>query len=260
MRLVYPVSMVALLCLSCQQPPTAESCKRFLPKRQKEPVARVVVNKQRPLIKTTQKRKVVLSDRWIKKKWIPFGPKRIQWSLEYLHIHVDEKATSILIDPKVIVVHWTASPDLASSWKLFAPARIPSARRYVRKFGRVNVSAHFLVDTDGTVYRMVPERYLARHVIGLNQVSLGIENVGGVKGKPLHDAQLEANAKLIRYLASKYNIQYLIGHYEYRKLERTPLFREKIKSYRTGKIDPGRGFMKRLRQKLKDLHLQGPPK
>ncbi len=36
-----------------------------------------------------------------------------------------------------------------------------------------------MVDRDGTRYRLMPETYMARHVIGLNYYSIGIENVGG---------------------------------------------------------------------------------
>ncbi len=46
----------------------------------------------------------------------------------------------------------------------------------------------------------MPENYMARHVIGLNYYSIGIENVGGKNNRKedLTKAQLESNIKLIR--------------------------------------------------------------
>ena len=73
---------------------------------------------------------------------------------------------------------------------------------------------------------------------------------------PLTDAQLKANADLVRYLAGKYpNLDYMIAHSEYRDLEdhRHPahsLFREDKPLYRTEKSDPGRRFMDGLRKQL----------
>ena len=61
------------------------------------------------------------------------------------------------------------------------------------------------------------ENWMARHVIGLNYSSIGVENVGG-KGNKVDDltkAQRQANLDLIRYLRYKYpSMQYLIGHNE----------------------------------------------
>ena len=75
---------------------------------------------------------------------------------------------------------------------------------------------------------------------------------------PLTEAQLVANIALVRYLAGRYeSIDYLIGHSEYRQLERPAhpahdLFHEELPEYRTEKIDPGRRFMKRLRRALRE--------
>jgi N-acetylmuramoyl-L-alanine amidase len=70
----------------------------------------------------------------------------------------------------------------------------------------------------------MPETWMARHCIGLNRVAIGIENVGDGAKYPLTDRQVEANASLVRYLAGKYSIAYLLGHNEYRRMEKTPLF------------------------------------
>lgn len=42
----------------------------------------------------------------------------------------------------------------------------------------LNVSTQFLVDRDGTIFRLLPDTTFARHVIGLNHLAIGIENIG----------------------------------------------------------------------------------
>lgn len=124
----------------------------------------------------------------------------------------------------------------------------------------LNVSAHFLVDRDGTIYRLVPETRMARHCIGLNYDSIGIENVGGGKAAPLTDQQVRANAALVRYLVRKHpTIRYLLGHMEWRRFEKAPFFRELDPTYRNAKADPGWRFMRALRQRLAGLGLADRP-
>ncbi len=75
----------------------------------------------------------------------------------------------------------------------------------------------------------------------------------------LTDAQVESNIKLVKYLKAKYpNIEYLIGHHEYRDMEKTQLWLEKDDGYRTKKADPGEKFMNRVRDSVKDLGLKKP--
>ena len=151
------------------------------------------------------------------------------------------------------MIHHTASDDLKESFDRFKPEILLQDRKDITKAGSLNVSAHFLVDFDGTIYSMMPETYMARHVIGLNLSSIGIENVGGNK-KALTKEQLEANIKLVEYLKEKYKtIKYLIGHYEYTNGENHPLFLEKDKNYRTIKHDPDVNFMESLRSNFPDL-------
>jgi beta-N-acetylhexosaminidase len=105
----------------------------------------------------------------------------------------------------------------------------------------------------------MPDNWMARHTIGINYSSIGIENVGGKENKSedLTPAQVEANVKLVKYLRFKYpKIEYLIGHYEYKKMQKTGLWLEKDKNYRTKKADPGKEFMKAVREKVKILGLK----
>ena len=137
-------------------------------------------------------------------------------SLQYLQERHALTLTEPTISPKMIVSHWTAIPTLESSFNAFNPVLLPNVRKELKGASPLNVSIHFLVDRDGTIYRLMPENLMARHVIGLNWCALGIENVGDGNKFPLTEAQLKANIWLVKYLKKKYNsIEYLIGHYEY---------------------------------------------
>ena len=160
--------------------------------------------------------------------------------------------------PRMVVVHWTAIPSFDSAFKFFDPPTLDASREDIEDASMLNVAAHYLVKRDGKIYQLLPDTLFARHVIGLNYTAIGIENVG-TKDKRLTDAQLKADARLIRNLVKKHDIQYLIGHYEYKQFENTHLWKEQDKNYRTDKIDPGRAYMKRLRERLADLNLKGPP-
>lgn len=189
----------------------------------------------------------------IKQMPIDFGEKRVLLTKEYIKNSYGLDVENINITPEIIVIHHTATDDLKESYDRFKPELLLQDRKYISKAGSLNVSAHFLVDFDGTIYSMMPETYMARHVIGLNLSSIGIENVGGNK-KALTKEQLEANIKLVEYLKEKYKtIKYLIGHYEYSNAENHPLFLEKDKNYRTIKHDPDMNFMESLRSNFSDL-------
>lgn len=191
---------------------------------------------------------------------IIFDEERKELSLEYLKERYDLQQSSSEITPKMIVLHWTAIPDLESSFRAFNPVKLPGAREDIQQAGALNVSAHFLVDRDGTIYRLMPETTMARHVIGLNHAAIGVENVGGTKETPLTKAQLKANIDLVKYLNEKYEIEYLLGHYEYPQFEGHELWLEKDEGYRTQKTDPGKDFMQKVRKKTKSLNFKPVPK
>ncbi len=196
-------------------------------------------------------------------KPIDFGKARVEMTKAYIRQHYGKNVKDITITPRIIVLHWTAEMSLKKSFNRLKPEKLLSDRKDIAKASALNVSAHYLVARDGTIYRLMPDNWMARHVIGLNYSAIGIENVGGKgnKAEDLTPAQLRSNIALVRYLKAKYpTIQYLIGHLEYRQMERTPLWLEKDKGYRTVKNDPGRIFMKNVRKAVKDLHLKTPPR
>jgi len=182
---------------------------------------------------------------------LPFGPHRQQLTLDYIRAHYDPSATSIRISPRMIVIHATETASLDSTRQLFEPDELPAFRSDIARGGAVNVSSHYLVDRDGAIYRLVPDTIMARHVIGLNRIAIGIENVGGGAYGPLNARQLAADRWLVQHLTRAYpSIRFLIGHCEYGRFRHTPIWEERDSTYITPKTDPGPEFMAQLRRAL----------
>ena len=117
-----------------------------------------------------------------------------------------------LTNPHVIVEHYTVTPTLQATYDTFAPDT-PDPELHELP----NVCSHFVIDTDGTIYQLVPLRLMCRHTVGLNYTSIGIEHVGNsdsaVLGKP---RVLKASLRLTGWLRCRYGIavKNVIGHHE----------------------------------------------
>ncbi|MBR4903959.1 MAG: N-acetylmuramoyl-L-alanine amidase [Selenomonadaceae bacterium] len=150
------------------------------------------------------------------------------------------------IIPQAVVVHWTAVGTLESTWKFFYAEEMDDDE------GRLNVASQFIVDRDGTIWRLMPETNFARHIIGYNHCAIGIENVGGYDGREdLTEEQLAANVRLIKYLHEKYpTIKYVFGHYQQDAARASGLYIELVEDYYAIKTDPGAKFMRGLRTQL----------
>ncbi len=187
---------------------------------------------------------------------IPFSKKRIELTKEYIQIHYGKDVQSIKIIPKIILVHHTAIDDYEDALSRFVDETLPSRRKDISSVKpSVNVSSHFMVQRDGTIHQLMPLDFMARHVIGLNYNSIGIENVGGENSADnLTEAQLQANIFLVKYLQKKFpSLEYLVGHYEYRCFEGDPLWLELDDGYRTIKDDPSKRFLNLLYQQTQGL-------
>ena len=194
-------------------------------------------------------------------RYIDFTKNRIDMTKSYIKQHYGLEVGNIKIKPKNIVLHWTAVMDFEKCFERLKGEKLYSDRGDISSAGALNVSSHFLVARDGTITQLMPDNWMARHVIGLNYSSIGIENIGGEDNskEDLTQAQVEANIKLVKYLKAKYpNIEYLIGHHEYRAMEKTPFWLELDDGYRTKKADPGEKFMRSVRSQLGELGLKKP--
>lgn len=190
---------------------------------------------------------------------ISFSEWRQEATRAYIEEHYEREVADISIEPRIIVLHWTAINDFAKTFEVFDVEELPTARADLGGPGQVNVSSQFVVKRSGRIYRLMAENWMARHTIGLNHSAIGVENVGGAGGiDNLTAWQIRANIRLVRYLKKKYpSIDYLIGHAEYREFEGHPLWLEVDDSYRTKKIDPGERMMSRVRSAVADLGLKG---
>lgn len=192
-------------------------------------------------------------------KPVSFSEERIKLTKNYIKNHYQIDADDITINPKIIVLHWTAVDIFDSCYAIFNREKLGMSRPDLQSAGQVNVSIQFLVDQEGNVFRLMPETWMARHCIGINYNSIGVENVGGENNiDNLTDAQVESNIEIVRHFVEKYpTIEYLIGHHEYKEFEGHPLWLEIDDSYRTKKYDPGDRFMNAVRNAVADLRLKG---
>jgi N-acetylmuramoyl-L-alanine amidase len=103
--------------------------------------------------------------------------------------------------------------------------------------------------------------YIARHVVGLDEIALGISNVGASESS-MTNAQLRADELLIRFLTERNNdIKWLIAASEAADFKGSGLWEESNDKYSEPCFDPGTEFMGRLREQLqKDkLNLASKP-
>lgn len=191
-------------------------------------------------------------------KPINYSEERIRLSLEYLKDHHGLTQKTPTIVPKMIVLHYTAGGTVESNFKYFNNTHLESARNTLKKQSTLNVSSQYIIDRDGTIYQLMEPNIFARHTIGLNYCAIGVENIGSKK-QPLTEKQVAANAQLVRYLTKKYKIEYLIGHSEYGVFKNSRLWKESDPKYFTGKEDPGKDFMSKVRLQVADLKLKDKP-
>ena len=154
--------------------------------------------------------------------------------------------------PKIIVIHSTATRTLEGTINIFDSDYL-MGRSDIRDNGDINVSIHFIVDRDGTIYSYTPITVIARHVIGLNYTSIGIENVGFPND--LTDEQLSSNIKLINYLKKNIKtIKHVIGHFEYndKNAPHYNLMKNKDTNYIAAqRSDPSKLFVDSVRANIK---------
>ena len=145
---------------------------------------------------------------------IPFGNQRKQEMVAYVRRHYGSfmRPTWRLTDPQVIVIHYTDSPTFQSTWNTFA-SDTPDPELHELP----GTCAHFVIDTNGTIYQLVSLTTMCRHTVGLNWTAIGIEHVGFSDAQVLGDQrQVTASLKLVYWLRCRFHIQIknVIGHNE----------------------------------------------
>jgi hypothetical protein len=155
----------------------------------------------------------------ITKKFIAYGDGRKAQTADYCKRHYHQH-TYVLSNPHAIVLHHTDGADWQSAWNTFN-----ANTAYVTAAGKEKpgVSAQFIIAKDGTIIQTMPLRYRARHAIGMNWSSFGIEFCQESAGHDGHwmerqilnrPKQVNAGLKLVRWLQYKYDIKTgdVVGH------------------------------------------------
>jgi beta-N-acetylhexosaminidase len=117
-----------------------------------------------------------------------------------------------LINPHVIVIHYTETPNFSSTYETFA-ADVPDSELHELP----NTCAHFVIDSSGAIHQLVPVEIMCRHTVGLNWTAIGIEHVGYSDAQVLNDRrQIAASLRLARWLRCRFRIPVgdVIGHNE----------------------------------------------
>ena len=179
-------------------------------------------------------------------KRIPFGAERKRQMANYSKRHYGKREWR-LKKPRVIVQHYSVTPDIPSLYNVFA------SNRPDPEFGELpNVCAHFGVGRTGRIFQFVGLGARCRHTVGLNYTSIGIEHVGYSDSQVLSNArQMRGSLKLSRWLRCVYDIPVkdVIGHNE---SLRSRYHRERVDELKTATHgDFRRKSMNRYRRQLR---------
>jgi beta-N-acetylhexosaminidase len=160
---------------------------------------------------------------------IPFGSKRKAQMAAYTRRHYGSfmAPTFKLVDPHVIVIHYTETSDFQSTFDIFA-ADTPDPELHELP----NTCAHFVIDRAGGIHQLVRLDIMCRHTVGLNWTAIGVEHVGYSDRGVLDDrVQIAASLRLVRWLRCRYGIPVgdVIGHNESLS---SPYHREDVPSLR----------------------------
>jgi N-acetylmuramoyl-L-alanine amidase len=157
---------------------------------------------------------------------ISFGPAREQQMRAYALEHYGIDSYKI-VGPHLIIWHYTVTSTFQSVWNTFADD-VPDVEYHALP----QVCAHFVVDTNGTIYQLVALDIMCRQVVGLDYTAIGIENVGFSDQQVMGDsAQYHASLELTRWLRCRFHIPVsgVIGHAESLS---SPYYRELVPSWR----------------------------
>ena len=107
------------------------------------------------------------------------------------HVHATPGRTS---DKNTILLHITAGPTSASAIATFKASEPPH-----------RVSAHVVIDRDGTVTQLVDFANIAWHASQCNTHAIGIEHAGS-KALPCTETQYAASAALVAWLCGQFGL------------------------------------------------------
>jgi len=130
------------------------------------------------------------------------------------------------VQPELIVVHSISMPpgEFGGPWidRLFTGNLPPDAHPFFKETSRLRVSAHAVIQRDGTIVQFVPFGQRAWHAgqshyrgrAGCNDFSIGVE-LEGTGEVPYTDAQYNQLAALVEALVATYpslSLDHIAGH------------------------------------------------
>lgn len=125
-------------------------------------------------------------------------------------------AIGTLAQRNTIVLHITAGSTMDGAFETFKASVSPN-----------RVSAHFIIDRDGTVYQLMSISETAWHASAVNAHSVGIEHVAVPGSLPATEAQYAASAALVKWLCGMMGIpidrNHVRGHNEASPIDKHPL-------------------------------------
>jgi len=153
----------------------------------------------------------VLSGVSVTQSPIPFGAERKQQTAAYSERHYGDSEWR-LVDPKLIVLHYTAGSTTEGAIATFA-ANTPNLGELP------GTCAHFVVGQDGTINQLVDLGIRCRHAIGVNDSAIGIELVQEATPDAIDQIfarpeQIDATLDLVASLMRRYGLgpEDVIGH------------------------------------------------
>jgi N-acetylmuramoyl-L-alanine amidase-like protein len=175
---------------------------------------------------------------------IPFGDKRRREMAAYSLRHYGESEWR-LIDPQVVVEHWTQTSSVRATRDIFVPDKADAELHE-----RPGTCSHFVIARSGTIYQLVDLGTRCRHAFAMNWTAIGIEHVGYSDADVMDNPrQLAASLALTRWLRCRYGIpvRNVIGHAE---TARSPYWREIRRKGRDTHDDMGPRAMSQYRSRL----------
>lgn len=142
--------------------------------------------------------------------WPYQRPEFIEWFLSYQnweaahlkYFRQNYGENTLKFRPSMIVMHYTV---------------VPTAEATYRVLQRRRVTVHFMVDTDGTIYQLMPLDRRCTGAYGVNHKAISIEMVATDEYDLLsRPRQLYASFCLAKYLMANFDIRLnkVVGHYE----------------------------------------------
>lgn len=152
-----------------------------------------------------------------------------------------------ILNPKVIVLHYTALPDFP--WLLVNTKSAMGEEP--------GLASHYVID-ENTVWRILPDNIRSRGCWGINHRAINIEmcalNASDLSKKK---KTMKSCARLVKHLMNKYNIPLnkVYSHETVSRMDRslTPEVKDLVNGTPYDKYDPGEVNMKYIKKSIREI-------